>query len=60
MRKWLAGKLFDWAVSLDWDKAVDRARLVVFIETGVRAWSVPAPKRGRPKGSKDGVGKALK
>lgn len=60
MRKWLAGKLFDLAVYLDWDSVADRARLVVMVELGLQdalAVSLGEPKkRGRPKGSKDGVG----
>lgn len=60
MRKWLAGKLFDMAVYLDWDSVADRARLVVMVELGLQdalIVSLGEPKkRGRPKGKKDGVG----
>jgi hypothetical protein len=54
MRKWLAGKLFDWAVRLDWDVAVQAAKVVVMIDDSWK--SVIAPKkRGRPAGRKDSV-----
>ena len=60
MRKWLAGKLFDMAVYLDWDSVANRARLVVMVELGLQdalMGSLGQPKkRGRPKGRKDGVG----
>ena len=60
MRKWLAGKLFDLAVRLDWDTAADRAKLVALVELGLNDTLVVAlgepKKRGRPKGRKDGVG----
>lgn len=60
MRKWLAKRLFDTAVWLDWDACADRARLVVMVELGLQdalVLSLGQPKkRGRPKGSKDGVG----
>ncbi len=60
MRKWLAGKLFDMSVYLDWDSVADRARLVVMVELGLQdalMVSLGEPKkRGRPKGRKDGVG----
>jgi hypothetical protein len=60
MRKWLAGKLFDLAVRLDWDSVSDRAKLVVLVEMNLEdalILSLGEPKkRGRPKGRKDSVG----
>ena len=56
MRKWLAGKLFDWATSLDWDTTAERAILIASIEIGFLEAMAGAKKRGRPKGRKDGVG----
>ena len=55
MRKWLARKLFDWAVWLDWDAAVDAAKVVVVIDDSWKAAFAPKKKRGRPAGRKDGV-----
>jgi len=56
MRKWLSGKLFDWATSLDWDTTAERAIIIASIEIGFLEAMAGAKKRGRPKGSKDGVG----
>lgn len=60
MRKWLAKRLFDAAVWLDWDSTADRAKLVVLVEMNLEdalMVSLGEPKkRGRPKGKKDGVG----
>lgn len=36
MRKWLAGKFFDWAVRLDWEVTVIRAQLVMKVERGLQ------------------------
>lgn len=36
MRKWLAGKLFDLAVRLDWEVTVIRAALVMRVEHGLQ------------------------
>jgi len=62
MKKWIARKLFDWVVQLDWDVAVTGAKAVVLVDMAMKGLAeAPAPKkRGRPKGSKDSVGKALK
>lgn len=56
MRKWLAGKLFDLAVWLDWDALVVRSMAVLIIEAEARARLAPKKKRGRPAGRKDSVG----
>ena len=56
MRKWLAGKLFDMAVWLDWGTAAEAARVVTLIDIKFEKALVAPKKRGRPKGSKDGVG----
>jgi len=56
MRKWIAGKLFDLAVWLDWDTASDRSISVAVVELGVRKAMAEPKKVGRPKGRKDGVG----
>lgn len=55
MRKWLAGKFFDLAVWLDWDAAVQAAKVVVVIDDSWKAAFAPK-KRGRPAGRKDSVG----
>lgn len=47
MRKWLAGKLFDWATSLDWDTTAERAMFVASIEIGFREAMAGAKKRRR-------------
>lgn len=51
MKKWLARKLFDTAVWLDWEEAV-RVALAVIIVEGELMQTRPR-KPGRPKGSKD-------
>lgn len=56
MRKWLAGKLFNLAVWLDWDANVLRSMAVLMIEAEARARIAPKKKRGRPAGRKDSVG----
>ena len=60
MRKWLAGKLVDLGVRLDWDAAVERARVILLVDMSLgdtMMLSLGEPKRrGRPKGKKDGVG----
>ena len=59
MKKWIARKLFDWAVRLDWDETVAGAKAVVLVDLTMKGWveqrEAPAPapkKRGRPAGSK--------
>lgn len=60
MRKWMAGKLVDLGVRLDWDAAVERARVILLVDMSLgdtMMLSLGEPKRrGRPKGRKDGVG----
>ena len=51
MKKWLARKLFDTAVWLDWDEAVQAAAVVIMVELDLRR--LPKRKPGRPAGSKD-------
>jgi hypothetical protein len=53
MRKWLAGKLFNLAVRLDWDAVFIRSLEVVMIEAKVEGLFIPKRKVGRPLGSKD-------
>jgi hypothetical protein len=62
MRKWLAGKLFDLAVWLDWDAAKRGSYAVVFADMIIDgeleslpdvAPKSPPKKRGRPLGAKD-------
>lgn len=53
MRKWLAGKLFDLALWLDWDETVVRSIAVLIVEARAMARLAPKPKRGRPLGSKN-------
>ena len=55
MRKWIAMKLFDLAVRLDWDGAVDGAKVIVLIDGQLKAAFAPKKKMGRPKGAKDRV-----
>jgi len=54
MRKWLAGKLFNLALRLDWDEIVQMAKVVVVIDDSWKAAFAPK-KRGRPAGRKDSV-----
>lgn len=60
MRKWLAGKLIDLGVRLDWDAAAERARVILLVDMSLgdtMMLSLGEPKkRGRPKGRKDRVG----
>ena len=56
MRKWLARKLFDLAVRLDWDEAVLGAMTVCLIDGQLKTAFDKPKRRGRPKGRKDGVG----
>jgi hypothetical protein len=51
MKKWLARKLFDTAVWLDWEEAVRVASVDIMIELYLRR--TPKRKPGRPLGSKD-------
>lgn len=53
MRKWLAVRLFDLAVRLDWDEVVIMSLEVVMIDAGLLGLTPPKKKVGRPKGSKD-------
>jgi hypothetical protein len=63
MKKWIARKLFDWAVRLDWDETVAGAKAVVLVDLTMKGWieqreapsPAPAPKKkvGRPLGAKD-------
>jgi hypothetical protein len=55
MRKWLAGELFGLVVWLDWDTAVQAAKVVVVIDDSWKAAFAPKKKRGRPAGRKDSV-----
>jgi hypothetical protein len=55
MRKWLAGKLFNLAVRLDWDETVQMAKVVVVIDDSWKAAFAPKKKIGRPAGRKDSV-----
>lgn len=50
MRKWLASKLFAWAVWLDWEEAAQAARIIVAIDDSWKAALAPPKKRGRPFG----------
>lgn len=68
MKKWIARKLFDWAVWLDWEEAVRGSYAVVFAEMIMDGEleslpdvepKTPPKKRGRPLGRKDSVGKAV-
>lgn len=59
MRKWLANKLFFWALRLDGLETMLNARITVKIADAYLSPSEtekPKRKGGRPKGSKDGVG----
>jgi hypothetical protein len=53
MRKWLAVRLFDLAVRLDWDEVFVMSLEVVMIDAGLLGLLTPKKKAGRPKGSKD-------
>jgi hypothetical protein len=55
MRKWLAGKLFDMALWLDWDGVLKGAKIVVMMDDSWGALFTAPTKRkvGRPLGSKD-------
>ena len=53
MRKWLASKLFAWAVWFDWDEATQAARIIVAVDDSWKAALAPPKKRGRPFGSKN-------
>lgn len=59
MKKWIARKLFDWAVKLDWDEAVVSSKAVVLVDSLINKTfeQVLPKKRGRPAGRKDSVGK---
>lgn len=56
MRKWLAGKLFNLAMWLDWDAVLKGAKIVVLMDDSWNAMFRPVSvkkKVGRPLGSKD-------
>jgi hypothetical protein len=61
MKKWIARKLFDWAVRLDWDETVAGAKAVVLVDLTMKGWieqreapkAPPKKKVGRPLGRKD-------
>lgn len=58
MRKWLAGKVFDLAVWLDWGEAVRGAKIVFMMDDSWNELFKAVPvkkKRGRPAGRKDSV-----
>jgi hypothetical protein len=55
MRKWLARKLFNLAVRLDWEGAAEAARIIIAVEDSWKAVFAPKKKRGRPAGRKDSV-----
>lgn len=62
MRKWLSEKLFFWAYRLDRENTLTNSQLVVEVwkdwktVVSIIPDRAPKPKRGRPKGAKDGVG----
>ena len=53
MKKWIAMKMFDLAVRLDWDGAVEGAKVIVLIDGQLKAAFAPKKKMGRPVGSKN-------
>lgn len=56
MKKWLARKLFDTAIWLDWDEATIVAEAITVSRFMVALEQITAEakrKPGRPKGSKD-------
>jgi len=54
MRKWIARKLFDTAIWLDWDEAVIIAEAMSITRFTIALNALTAPRKaGRPKGSKD-------
>jgi hypothetical protein len=53
MRKWLAGKLFDLVVRLDWNVALVNSLAVLLAASEVRVMHAQKKKVGRPLGSKD-------
>jgi hypothetical protein len=60
MKKWIARKLFNFAVWLDWDEAVKSAMAVMLVDGLINRTfeqEPPKKKRGRPAGRKDSVGK---
>ena len=50
-----AGKLFDLAVRLDWDGAVNGAKIIMLIDEQLNKLLESKKKMGRPKGAKDRV-----
>ena len=60
MRKWIASKLFDLAVRLDWDETVAGSVAVLLIDGQLKAaFAEPKRKVGRPKGAKDRVARKV-
>jgi hypothetical protein len=60
MRKWIARKLFDLAVRLDWDEVAMAAQVVAVIDAQLKAaFAEPKKKMGRPKGAKDRVARKV-
>jgi hypothetical protein len=60
MRKWIARKMFDLAVRLDWDETVQAAQVVVVIDGQLKAaFAEPKKRIGRPKGAKDRVARKV-
>ena len=55
MRKWLARKLFNLAVRLDWEGSAEAARIIIAVEDSWMLAFAPKKKRGRPAGRKDSV-----
>lgn len=55
MKKWIARKLFDLAVWLDWDEAVKSSLAVMLVDGLINRpfEQEPPKKRGRPAGRKD-------
>jgi len=54
MKKWIARKLFDTAIWLDWDEAVIIAEAMSISRFMIALDALTAPRKvGRPKGSKD-------
>ena len=59
MRKWIARKLFDLAVRLDWDEAMAGSVAVLLIDMKMKELREPKRKMGRPVGSKDRVARKV-
>jgi hypothetical protein len=59
MRKWIARKLFDLAVRLDWDETMAGSVAVLLIDMKMKELREPKRKMGRPKGAKDRVARKV-